>query len=396
MTRSNAGSELSPRIEGDRLIAVQACQPGGSRDPPRCPPLSPEASGDTPYLSPASPIPSPVNHLTSWSDLPDATWQACLDRARHFRETGEWTDDARGRSIALLFLNPSLRTRASMELAAQHLGAAPVTITPGQGTWGLAWGDDDMTGDAAEHGHEAIGVLARYADAIGVRTFASLTDHDADQRDAALAAIVEASGVPVVNLESAKWHPCQALADAAAITETLGDPRGKKLVLSWAPHTKALPQAVPNSALLMAARLGMEVVVARPEGFSLASGVMDLAQQTAARTGGSVTESADQEIAFAGADIVYAKAWSGALVYDNPDAEARRRHSLLDDWRITERLMSRTARGHFMHCLPVRRGVVVDAGVLESEAAIHLLQAEYRLHAQKAILEWVWGLGSGV
>ncbi len=224
-----------------------------------------------------------MNHLTSWSDLSDETWQACLARAAHFRETREWTSGARGKSIALLFLNPSLRTRASMELAAQHLGAVPVTITPGQGTWGLAWGEDAMTGDAAEHVHEAIGVLARYADAIGVRTFASLTDHDADQSDAALAAIVEASGVPVVNLESAKWHPCQELGDAAAITETLGDPRGKKLVLSWAPHPKALPQAVPNSALLMAARLGMEVVVARPDGFGLASGVMDLAQQTAAR-----------------------------------------------------------------------------------------------------------------
>ncbi|MEL6616798.1 MAG: N-acetylornithine carbamoyltransferase, partial [Bacteroidota bacterium] len=240
---------------------------------------------------------------------------------------------------------------------------------------------------------EAIGVLARYADAIGVRTFASLTDHEADRADAALSAIVQASGVPVINLESAMWHPCQELADAAAISEALGDPRGKKLVLSWAPHPKALPQAVPNSALLMAARLGMEIVVARPEGFSLDAGVMELAQQTAARTGGSVTESADQEIAFAGAEIVYAKAWSSALVYDNPDAEARRRRDLMDDWRVTERLMSRTARGRFMHCLPVRRGVVADAEVLESPDALHLLQAEYRLHAQKAILEWVWGLG---
>ena len=226
-----------------------------------------------------------MRHLTSWSDLSDEVWQSCLQRTLRFRETRAWTGAARGKSIALLFLNPSLRTRASMELAAHHLGAAPVVITPGQGTWGLAWGEGAMTGDGAEHVREAIGVLSRYADAIGVRTFASLTDHDADQSDAALGAIVAASGVPVVNLESAKWHPCQALADAAAITETLGDPRGKKLVLSWAPHPKALPQAVPNSALLMAARLGMEVIVARPEGFGLASGVMDLARETAAPDG---------------------------------------------------------------------------------------------------------------
>ncbi|MEM1055662.1 MAG: N-acetylornithine carbamoyltransferase [Bacteroidota bacterium] len=333
--------------------------------------------------------------LTSWTDLDDETWTACLDRALYHRQQREWTDAPAGKALALLFLNPSLRTRASMELAAQHLGAGSVTLTPGQGTWGLAWDDTPMTGNAAEHVREAVPVLGSYADALGVRTFASLTDYDADQADAALAAVVEASPVPVVNLESARWHPCQELADAAALTETLGDPRGKKLVLSWAPHPKALPQAVPNSALLMAARLGMEVIVARPEGFGLGADVMDLARDAARRAGGSVTESSDQVISFDGAHAVYAKAWSGSLVYDAPKREAEARAANAD-WRITQALMNRTDRAHFMHCLPVRRGVVVDGEVLEDDRAIHLLQAEYRLHAQKAILEWIWGLeGTG-
>jgi len=332
-----------------------------------------------------------MRSLTSWSDLDDAVWQACLRRALYHRQSREWTDAAHGKALALLFMNPSLRTRASMELAAQHLGAAPVVLTPGQGTWGLAWDDAPMADAAAEHVREAVPVLGSYADALGVRTFASLTDYEADHADAALKAVVDASPVPVVNLESARWHPCQALADAAALTETLGDPRGKKLVLSWAPHPKALPQAVPNSALLMAARLGMEVVVARPEGFGLASDVMDLAHDAARLAGGSVTESSDQALAFDGAHAVYAKAWGADLVYDDPDreAEVRAQHT---DWRVTYDLMRRTDRGHFMHCLPVRRGVVADAEVLEDERAIHLLQAEYRLHAQKAILEWVWDL----
>ena len=337
------------------------------------------------------PCPS-VNHLTDWTDLPDAVWDACLRRALWHRRHPAWTRTAAGRALGLLFFNPSLRTRASMDLAAASLGAHPVTLTPGRGMWGLEWRDGvAMTGEAAEHVREAIPVLGRYADALGVRTFATLTDADADAADAVFRAVVAASSVPVVNLESARWHPCQALADAAAVLDHFGDVRGKRFVLAWAPHPKALPRAVPNSAVTMAARLGMEVVVARPDGFGLDADVLEAAHAAAARTGGSVTESTDREIAFGGAHVVYAKAWAGSAVYQDPDAEAERRRSHAD-WRIGEREMTRTERAAFMHCLPVRRGVVVEDAVLDGPDAIHLLQAEYRLHAQKAILEWVWGL----
>ena len=333
-----------------------------------------------------------MNHLTDWSDLPDAVWDACLRRALWHRQHPTWTQAAAGKALGLIFFNPSLRTRASMDLAAAHLGAHPVTLTPGSGMWGLETRDGVvMDGDAAEHVREAFGVLSRYVDALGVRTFATLTDHAGDQEDRAFRATVDASTVPVVNLESARWHPCQALADAAAVTETLGDPRGQKLVLQWAPHPKPLPRAVPNSALLMAARLGMEVVVARPPGFGLDDDVLALARRTAARTGGSVTESEDRVGALAGARVVYAKAWAGRAVYDDPAAEARQRAAHAD-WTVTADAMSRTNRAAFMHCLPVRRGVVVDGDVLDGDRAAHLLQAEYRLHAQKAILEWVWDL----
>ncbi|MEM0961588.1 MAG: N-acetylornithine carbamoyltransferase [Bacteroidota bacterium] len=338
-----------------------------------------------------------MNHLTSWTGLDDATWQACLDRARWHRRNRAWTQAATGKALGLVFFNPSLRTRASMDLAAAHLGAHAVTLTPGSGTWGLETRDGvTMDGAAAEHVREAFGVLSRYADALGVRTFATLSDYDADQEDRAFRAVVAASSVPVINLESARWHPCQELGDAAAVTDLLDAPRGQKLVLSWAPHPKPLPRAVPNSALLMAARLGMEVIVARPDGFGLGTDVLDLARQVASRTGGSITESADQEAALAGARIVYAKSWSGSAVYDNPDLEATQRAANAS-WRITPGDMTRTDRAHFMHCLPVRRGVVVDGDVLDDDRAAHLLQAEYRLHAQKAILEWVWDVeGSGV
>ena len=252
-----------------------------------------------------------------------------------------------------------------------------------------------MDGAAAEHVREAFGVLSRYVDALGVRTFATLTDAEADARDAAFRAVVDASTVPVVNLESARWHPCQELGDAATVSDLLGDPRGQKLVLRWAPHPKPLPRAVPNSALMMAARLGMEVVVARPDGFGLDDDVLALAREAAARSGGSVTESADREGSLSGARVIYTKAWAGSAVYGAPEHEAaqRARHA---DWRVTGDDLSRTDRAHVMHCLPVRRGVVIDGDVLDGDRAAHLLQAEYRLHAQKAILEWVWGLeGAG-
>ena len=274
-------------------------------------------------------------HATScrtsrWSDLPDAVWDACLARALAHRRDRRWTDTARGKALGLLFFNPSLRTRTSMELAAAHLGAFPTVLTPGQGTWNLEWRDGvRMDADKAEHVREAIGVLSRYVDALGVRTFASLTDRDADRADAAFHAVVAASDVPVVNLESARWHPCQALADAAALREQFGgDVRGKKFVLTWAPHPSPLPRAVPNSALLMAARLGMEVVVARPEGFALDAEVQALAAETAARCGGSVSEIEDRDAAFDGAHVVYAKAWAGEAVYDDRAAEAARRTAL--------------------------------------------------------------------
>ncbi len=340
-----------------------------------------------------------MNHLTNWADLPDSVWDACLDRALAHGADRRWTDVARGKALGLLFLSPSLRTRASMELAAAQLGAFPTALTSGAGTWALETRDGvTMDGDRAEHVREAVGVLARYVDALGVRSFATLTDREADATDAVLRAVVAASTVPVVNLESARWHPCQALADAAAIRLHVGEPARKRFVLAWAPHPNPLPRAVPNSALLMAARLGMDVTVARPDGFALDADVMALAAETAARHGGTVSGTTDRADAFDGATIVYAKAWSGGDVYDDRPAEAARRAAHAD-WRVTLADIDRTDGGAFMHCLPVRRGVVVDGDVLDAAPlpdgrarTLHLVQAEYRLHAQKAILEWVWGL----
>ncbi len=332
---------------------------------------------------------SSLAHLLDWHVLDDAVWSEAIQRAvYHHEHAGRWTDAGRGRSIALMFFNPSLRTRTSMELAAAQLGAYSTPLTPGQGTWKFAFGKGQvMDGDEAEHIKEAIGVLSRYYDAIGVRVFASQTDYEQDRSDRLIHTIAESATVPIINLESAFFHPCQALADAATIHRRLEQPAGRKFVLTWAYHPKALPMAVPNSALLMAARLGMDVTVAHPRGFELDDGVLNLAR--------SYTDNVrivnDPDEAFEDADVIYAKAWAGSLVYSDPEREQalRSRHR---EWRVTAERMARTNDGVFMHCLPVRRNVVVDDSVIDSDRSIHLLQAEFRLHAQKAILEYVWNL----
>ena len=336
-----------------------------------------------------------MRHLIDWQYYDDDTWQALIDRAIwHYRSENRWHQTAQGKSIGLMFFNSSLRTRTSMELAAQQLGAFASTLVMGQGTWGFAWGDPGtvMDGNEAEHIREAIGVLSRYYDALGVRMFASLNDLEADRSEKLINIFKDTADVPVVNLESAFYHPCQALSDAAAMhTHFGGSPKGKKFTLAWCHHPRALPMAVPNSAFLTAARLGMDVTLACPAPYKLDPSVMALAEQYATSTGGSITHTVDLYEGVRDAHVVYAKAWSGPAIYENK-AEEETLRMVNKNWRITSDRMKETDNGVFMHCLPVRRNVVVDDAVIDSDAAIHLLQAEYRLHAQKAILEHLWEL----
>lgn len=353
--------------------------------------MTPDSQSPPTSASVSSPVSTDPRHVLYASDLDDATWAETLRSAvQHAREKTR-RGAAADKTIGLLFFNPSLRTRTSMEVAAAHLGAHATTLTPGEGTWNFEWEEGGvMDGDAAEHIREAIGVLSRYHDALGVRVFASGTDYEADAQDVLIRTVADIATVPVINLESAWAHPCQAVSDASVLADRFdGQFEDKRFVLSWATHPKPLPMAVPNSALLMAARCGMDVTVARPETHPLDDGVMDEAEALADAHGGTVSATDDLEEAAEGADVVYAKSWGGPLQYTDPEREAaaRAEHS---DWRITEALMDRTRDGAFMHCLPVRRNVVVDDAVLDGKHALHLDQAEYRLHAQKALLEYVW------
>jgi len=335
-----------------------------------------------------------MKHLLSWADWSDSHWQRLLERAVEFSATGRhWEQRAHGKSIGLVFFNPSLRTRASMELAAAQLGGHASILEPGQGSWAMEWRPDTvMDAAAAEHVVEGFGVLSRYFDVLGVRAFAAGDNYAVNRDETVFRSILDACSVPVINLESAFFHPCQALADAATLERRFnGQTAGRKFVLHWCYHPRALPMAVPNSALLMAARLGMDITVARPEGFELDPLVMKRASTLAGSAGGQLSESTDPVAACEGAEVIYAKAWASARSWSDPETDADWR-TRAKHWRVSTERMSSGRNPVFMHPLPVRRGVVVDGDVLTSPDAIHLDQAGNRIHAQKAILEHFWGL----
>ena len=329
-----------------------------------------------------------MRHFLTTRDLSQSEFTALLARGEEFRQGAE-SHALAGLHVGLVFFNPSLRTRVSMEIAVSKLGGTPVALSVGGDAWAMEYEDGVvMDGAAVEHVREGAGVLGRYCDLLGVRSFPLGKDYATDRSEPVLSAFATYSGVPIVNLESPLDHPCQAMADAMTIRQRLGAAKGRKVLLTWAYHPKALPMAVPNSFLLGASRLGVELVFARPEGYDLDPEIIDAARSNARVTGGSFTVTDDAENAYDGASVVYAKSWGALADYGKPEAEAARREKLRD-WRVTEERMARGRDAIFMHCLPVRRNVVVDDAVLDGPRSVVLDEAENRLYAQQAILEWM-------
>jgi N-acetylornithine carbamoyltransferase len=302
---------------------------------------------------------------------------------------GEITGGLERKVLAMVFMDPSLRTRTSFETAMFLHGGHAVVLEPGKGSWALETeAGAVMDGDRVEHIVEAARVLGRYADALGVRSFPRGNDWSVARKDAIVRDFAKHCEKPVINLESARRHPCQALADAMTLREKLGDTAGKRFVLSWAWHPKALPTAVPASAALAAARLGMEIVIARPEGYELDPEDTALIRRIAQQSGGEFVHIIDDpDDAMVGADAVYVKSWGAVKLYGRPEEEAAQR-AALRDWRLTPgRLRStRGGRGIVMHCLPVRRNVEIDDAVLDGPNSVVVDQAENRLHSQRALL----------
>ena len=327
-----------------------------------------------------------MNGLYHLGELDGAQVERLVARALELRG-GAAARRFPGRSLALLFFSPSLRTQASFQRAAAKLGLELVQLSGGAGgVWGIETAEGAvMDADKAEHVREAAPVLGRFVDAIALRAFAQHRSLAEDLDDGLVNGFRRHAGVPVVNMESALWHPCQALGDWTTL-EQLRVPRRAKLVLTWAWHPRPLPHAVPNSTACMAAQRGMEVVVLRPAGYDLHPDALAEARRLASASGGSLSVSDDREAALAGASVVYAKSWASLDCWGDSAAESTRRAGLRS-WCVDEAWLRRTPDARFLHCLPVRRNVVVADEVLDGPRSAVIDQAENRLHAQTALLE---------
>lgn len=275
-----------------------------------------------------------------------------------------------GKSICLLFFNPSLRTRLSMQKAAFNLGIESFIFNLNSEGWALEFGDGTvMNGNTSEHIIEAAGVISSYFDAIGIRAFASLDNKQDDYNEKVMSQFVKHCSIPVINMESATSHPLQSFADMVTIEEykKVAKP---KVVLSWAPHPKALPQAVANSFLHWGNSMDYEMIVTHPKGYELDPSIV-----------GNAKVEYDQDKAFEGADFIYAKNWSA---YN--DADYGKVISQDEAWTITGQKMALTNNAKFMHCLPIRRNVIAMDEVLDSDYSIVIEQANHRVTSAQAVL----------
>jgi N-acetylornithine carbamoyltransferase len=320
------------------------------------------------------------------SDFSREELEQLLEAAFRFKRGEDLSKPLGGKSIGLVFFNPSLRTRASMQVGVYELGGNPVILEPGSTSWTLEHRDGVvMDGDKTEHLAEFVKVLERYVAAIGVRTFANLKNWEEERLEPVLSAFQKYSSKPLINLESAMHHPCQSLADMMTIREKLGEGK-KKVLLTWAWHPKPLPMAVPNSFALAAAQMGHDLIVAHPPNYELDDELMREIEAQAAANGGSVTVSNDVYSSFDNVEVVYAKSWGSKKFYGASESEVEHRKHFRANWIVNESKMERTNNAIFMHCLPVRRNVIVTDGVIDSPNSVVIDEAENRLHAQKAVL----------
>lgn len=275
----------------------------------------------------------------------------------------------KNKTLGMLFFNPSLRTRLSTQKAALNLGMNVIVMNFNNEGWTLEFEDGAiMNQGASEHIKEAAEVVSQYCDIIAIRAFAGLVDKEKDQAETVMSGFLKYATVPIVNMESATGHPLQSLADAITMAEhkTKHKP---KVVLSWAPHPKALPQAVPNSFVEMMLLQEADFVITHPEGYELDPSITK-----------NATIEYNQNKAFENADFIYAKNWSNFTDYGkitNSDPS----------WTINAEKMKLTNNAKFMHCLPVRRNVIVADEVLDSNNAIVIEQANNRTFAAQLVLQ---------
>ena len=304
-------------------------------------------------------------HVQDIGDLSKALEEAKQVKATPFA----WQHLGRNKTIILVFFNSSLRTRLSSQKAALNLGLNPIVLNVNGDSWKLETQMGVvMDGDKSEHLREAIPVIGSYCDLIGVRSFAGLTDKEYDYNETILKQFIDYSGKPVISLESATVHPCQAFADLFTIEEykTVKRP---KVVMTWAPHPRALPQAVPNSFAEWMNAADVDFVIAQPEGYELDPQFV-----------GNARVEYDQMKAMEGADFVYAKNWSAM----NPYGQVINKDM---SWTVGARQMAVTNNAYFLHCLPVRRNMIVTDEVIDSPRSLVIPEAANRVVSAQVVMK---------
>ena len=306
-----------------------------------------------------------MKHYTSINDIDNInSW---IEEAKEIKANPLTNIEiGKNKTLGLLFFNSSLRTRLSTQKAALNLGMNPIVMNVSGDAWGIEFGDGTiMNGNTAEHIKEAAAVVSQYCDVIAVRAFPTLTDKEKDNSEQVLNSFVQFASVPIVNMESATGHPLQGLTDAITIAENTNKKK-PKVVLSWAPHIKALPHAVGNSFVQAMQKMDVEFVIANPEGYDLNP---EITKDTPIYH--------NQAEAFKDADFVYTKNWSSYESYGQNLGGN-------EDWVITK---DKIGDAKFMHCLPVRRNVVVEDAVLDSESSLVIEQANNRTYAAQLVLK---------
>lgn len=327
-----------------------------------------------------------MRHFLSTEDWSRTDLQSMIDRARAFRDSPQG-DALKGKSVALMFFNPSLRTRSSFDIGVHQLGGHAIVLDARGQTWPVEFEEGAvMDGGPEEHVKDAARVLSRYVDLIAIRCFPKFEDWNAEREDPLITAYAKYATVPVINMETIV-HPCQELAMMMALQDRMGDVRGKDFCLTWVPHPKPLNTAVANSALLIASKFGMNVRLLIPdEVYRLDERYMGAAERFCAEAGTTLTVTTNPHEGYGGAHAVYGKSWGALPFYGQWEGEAPYRAKGAG-FMIDEAKMALTDGGVVSHCLPMRRNVKIADAVVDGPDFLGIEEAENRLHVQKAMME---------
>ena len=331
-----------------------------------------------------------MKHFISTKNWPKLELQEILDFSVKLKEN-PFQPILKNKSIAMIFFNPSLRTKTSLEIGINELSGTAVVLQPGKDAWPIEFAENVvMDSESEEHVKEVAQVLSSYCDCIAVRAFPKFENWEVDRTNHVIKGFAKYASVPVVNMETIE-HPFQELAHILTLQEHFGNLEGKNYLLTWTYHPSPLNTAVANSSLLIASKFGMNVRILCPnKDYLLDKRYLSSAQQFCSDNGKSFDVSYDIDSAYKGANIVYAKSWGSLNYYGNPEAEMLMRkdykHFIVDDKK-----MNLTKDGVFSHCLPLRRNIKATDSVMDSPSCLAIQEAENRKHVQKSVLSKILG-----